>query len=120
MIEIKNTGGEVRGVLIGDPEAPETVKLLQPGEALVTNAAVVTVNDGASVKDRRTSEQSFGGRRVADPRTDLRQVNRQPANPSAAPAGNQSQDGERGTAATNPSTSDGTNVPKDASGEHLA
>lgn len=85
-IQITNTGGDVRAVLVGDPESPDTVKLLQPGESFASDAAAVTVNDGASVKDRRGTDQNFAGRRVADPRVDQRQVNREQSRstPSAA------------------------------------
>jgi hypothetical protein len=130
-IEIRNTGSDVRGVLVGDPETPSTVKLLQPGETFVADDnAVVTINDGSSVRDRRANADPYG-RRTGDPRVDQRQVRREKSSGAAvntttgtgatgiAALGNQSADGVRGTAATNPNTTDGTNVPKDAAGKQL-
>lgn len=144
MIEIRNTGGDVRAVLVGDPEQPDNVKLLQPGESFTTNAANVTVNDGANVRDRRASDQAPFGRRTGDPRVDQRQVRRSDATSAArtganygqgpqvnaagtidptasGPNSNDPRSGFEGVSGTKSTpTSDGSNVPKDASGQHLS
>lgn len=74
MIEIKNTGSDARGVLVGNPKEPSAVKVLQPGESFVSDSALVTVTDDTNLKDRRDGGQGAAGRRVADPRVDQRQV----------------------------------------------